>query len=205
MSKNEVMTESSTGALKAGNDERYDLIPAEALREIAEHFGKGARKYGPDNWRKGMEWSKNFAALNRHLWQFWNGEDIDTETGSKHIIAVAWHALVLATFMDEHPEFDDRFVPTLPPREPRMILADPTDDLVMTASRWLPGEPRRTQTLDETCRTSEWVRQSTGERYRWNENRFTHSGVWDVFECGGWHFAGYAPTAFGPDMFIEVL
>lgn len=108
MSANEVIEVSSTGAMKAGNDERYDLIPAEPLRLLAKHFGVGAKKYKSRNWEGGYEWSKSFAALNRHLWQFWAGEDIDPETGSPHMVAVAWHAMALVEYSNSHPEFDDR-------------------------------------------------------------------------------------------------
>ncbi|AXH46895.1 DUF5664 domain-containing protein [Mycobacterium phage Aminay] len=108
MSDNETMNVSTTGGQKAGNLERYDLIPAEPLRRLAEHYGRGALKYADDNWRKGYDWRLSFAALNRHLWQFWAGEDIDAETGTPHIIAVAWHAFTLAEFAEIHPEFDTR-------------------------------------------------------------------------------------------------
>lgn len=118
MSTDETVHVSETGARKAGNDERYDLIPAEPLRLLAKHYGVGARKYDDNNWRKGYDWKLSFAALNRHLWQFWAGEDYDEETGSPHIIAVAWHAFALAEFMTTHPEFDSR------PED-----ADPYDDL----------------------------------------------------------------------------
>ena len=102
------MNVSETGAQKAGNLERYDLIPAEPLRMLAEHYGRGAKKYADRNWEKGYDWGLSFAALNRHLWQFWAGEDVDPETGSLHITAVAWHAFALAEYMDTHPEFDNR-------------------------------------------------------------------------------------------------
>ncbi|ASR86796.1 hypothetical protein SEA_FINDLEY_56 [Mycobacterium phage Findley] len=88
--------------------ERYDRIPAEPLRMLAEHYGRGARKYADDNWRRGYDWRLSFAALNRHLWQWWAGEEIDAETGSPHLIAVAWHAFTLAEFVEIHPEFDTR-------------------------------------------------------------------------------------------------
>lgn len=107
----EVRTTSSTGGQKGVKPEQYQSIPPEAERELAEHYAKGAAKYGDHNFRKGYEWSKSYSALRRHLRAFWGGEDIDPETGSKHIIAVAWHALTLATFMDEHPDFDDRYKP----------------------------------------------------------------------------------------------
>lgn len=108
MSADEVVTESSTGALKAGNLDRYDLVPSEPLRRLAHHYGVGGLKYEDRNWEKGYEWSKSFAAMQRHAWQFWNGEDIDPETGSLHITAVAWHAFALAEYFETHPEFDDR-------------------------------------------------------------------------------------------------
>ena len=104
-----ISVDADTGARKEVKDERHDLIPQEALAELATHYGVGARKYDDHNWRKGYDWSKSYAALQRHARAFWSGEDLDPETGSKHIIAVAWHAFALATFMDEHPEKDDRW------------------------------------------------------------------------------------------------
>ena len=64
-----------------------------------------------DNWRRGYDWSLSYAALQRHAWAFWNREDIDEETGSKHLIAAAWHCLTMAHWMN-NPElaqkYDDR-------------------------------------------------------------------------------------------------
>jgi len=120
MSTEETRLVSPTGGRKGQKNERYDLIPAEPLRLLARHFGVGAEKYterdemgniihdGENNWRRGYDWSLSFAALNRHLWQFWSGEDIDAETGTPHIIAVAWHAFTLAWFADNLPEYDNR-------------------------------------------------------------------------------------------------
>ena len=102
------VTDPDTGAQKGMKLERHDLIPARFLTELARHYGVGAKKYEDRNWEKGYAWSKSYAALQRHLTQFWAGEDIDEETGSKHLVAAAWHCIALATFMDEHPEKDDR-------------------------------------------------------------------------------------------------
>lgn len=119
----EVRTVSATGGQKGKKPEVYDQIPPKALAELARHFGAGAEKYDAHNFRKGYPWSLCFNALMRHAWAFQGGEDYDRHKdgcpadctdhlpNSKHIIAVAWHALVLATFMDEHPEFDDRYKP----------------------------------------------------------------------------------------------
>lgn len=105
----EIRSVSSTGAEKGTKPERFDLLPQEALAAVARHYGVGAAKYSAHNWRKGYEWSKSYAALQRHANAFWAGEDIDEETGSPHMAGVAFHALALITFMEEQPGFDDRF------------------------------------------------------------------------------------------------
>lgn len=107
-STGEVRVTSSTGGQKGSKPQRYDLIPAGPLRTLAELYGKGAEKYDDDNWRRGYSWRLSFAALNRHLWQFWDGQDLDEETGLPHLASVAWHAFSLLEFMERHPEFDDR-------------------------------------------------------------------------------------------------
>lgn len=102
------VTDPVTGGSKGQKPAQFNLIPAGPLTELAEHYAKGAEKYSPGNWRRGYAWSLNFDAAMRHLWEFWNGEGLDPETQSKHVIAAAWHCFTLAQFMDTHPEKDDR-------------------------------------------------------------------------------------------------
>jgi hypothetical protein len=90
-------------------EERYDLIPVDALATVAKLYGFGAKKYAEHNWRRGYEWSKSYAAMQRHINEFWKGVDLDPETGLPHLSAVVFHALALITFMEEHPNFDDRY------------------------------------------------------------------------------------------------
>jgi len=90
--------------------ERYDLIPVGALATVARLYGRGAEKYAEHNWRRGYDWSKSYSALCRHLNAFWGGEDIDEETGMPHMACVVFHSFTLLTFMEEQPQFDDRFV-----------------------------------------------------------------------------------------------
>ena len=98
----------TTGAEKGVKEAAFDLIPPMPLYELASHYGRGARKYKSRNWEKGYEWSKSFAAMQRHAWLFWQGEDNDPETGSSHLTAVAWHAFALLEWTMTHPELDDR-------------------------------------------------------------------------------------------------
>lgn len=106
----EIRTTSSTGGQKGVKPEKFSLIPVEALEIMARLYGFGAEKYAAHNWRKGYEWSKSYDSLQRHANAFWRGEDIDAETGLPHLAGVAFHAFTLMIFMEEHPEFDDRFV-----------------------------------------------------------------------------------------------
>ena len=87
---------------------RYDLIPPFALKELARVFSYGAEKYGGRNWEEGLDWSRLFAAAQRHLWSWWAGEDADEETGISHLAQAAWNCLALLEFARTHPERDDR-------------------------------------------------------------------------------------------------
>lgn len=97
-----------TGGEKGQKLARFDLIPAKPLWAVAEHYGKGARKYADRNWERGYAWSLSIGALERHLNLFKQGETLDEETGSPHLAAVVFHALALLEFSETHPELDDR-------------------------------------------------------------------------------------------------
>lgn len=103
-----------TGGMKGQKLAQAHAMPASVLLELAEHYGKGIAKYpdaegGVPNYTRGYAWSLSYDAAMRHLLQFWEGEDVDPETGTKHVIAAAWHCLALALFMDTHREKDDRW------------------------------------------------------------------------------------------------
>lgn len=88
-------TDPISGGQKGVKLQRFSLIPVEFLWALAEHYGLGARKYDERNWEKGYAWSKSIDALERHLALWKMGEWNDPETGSSHMIAVAWHAIAL--------------------------------------------------------------------------------------------------------------
>lgn len=98
---------------------RYDLIPPEALEALAAHYERGARKYAERNWERGMNWCRCFGSLMRHAWAWMRGRDIDPETGSHHMIAVAWNAFALYTYSVRAAGVDDR--PAVPekPEDPQ--------------------------------------------------------------------------------------
>ena len=95
---------------------RYELLPPGPLKEVAKVFTFGAQKYADRNWEKGMPWSKCFGAAQRHLWDFWDGKDINEEDFGLHHLAHAIAELFFVLeYVSTHPELDDR------PRNPQNI------------------------------------------------------------------------------------
>lgn len=99
---------SETGGTKGVKVCRYDLIPAEALAELAAAYGMGAKKYGENNYLQGYAWLKNVGAGMRHFWRWVLREDFDPETGIHHLALVAWHCFALMTFQARNLGTDDR-------------------------------------------------------------------------------------------------
>ena len=87
---------------------RYDLIPPEPINELGRLYTLGAQKYDDWNWAKGISYSRLYAALNRHLYSWWTGEEIDEEMGVNHLISVLWNTIALYEMAKNHPEMDDR-------------------------------------------------------------------------------------------------
>ena len=90
--------DAKTGGEKGSKLARFDLIPPEAMWELAEHYGKGVAKYSDRNWERGYRWGLSVAASQRHLHQWLMGEDNDPETGTNHLIAAIWHLVALFIF-----------------------------------------------------------------------------------------------------------
>jgi hypothetical protein len=75
---------------------------------LAAHYEAGAKKYADRNWEKGMAWGKCFASLQRHAWAWMGGEDFDPETGTHHMVSVAWNAIALFVYSVRKIGTDDR-------------------------------------------------------------------------------------------------
>lgn len=88
--------------------QRYDLQHPVAVDGIVRVLTKGATKYAPRNWEKGISWTACIASLKRHLAAFEKGIDFDEETGELHIDHIQCNAHFLSAFYKIAPEFDDR-------------------------------------------------------------------------------------------------
>lgn len=87
---------------------RMDLLPGDALEEIAHILTLGAARYGDRNWEKGMAWHRVFGATMRHLWAWWQGEHCDRETGRSHLAHAGCCILFLIAYEKREVGEDDR-------------------------------------------------------------------------------------------------
>ncbi len=102
---------------------RLDLLPVEALELVGMVATQGARRVGDRNWEKGMKWSYPYAAILRHLFAYWRGEDIDPKHGLPHLAHAAFWVLALLDYQLKGNGTDDR------PPEPNWVKAAPREEI----------------------------------------------------------------------------
>jgi len=71
-------------------------VPPLPLLAIGQVMAVGASKYGPLNWRKDpVSASTYYDAAMRHLMAWWDGQDLDSETGISHLAHAAANLCIL--------------------------------------------------------------------------------------------------------------
>lgn len=88
--------------------EPWHLLPVDAVRGVVRVLAFGAGKYGERNWENGMAWSRCYAAAQRHITAWWEGESTDPETGYSHLWHAACCVLFLAAYELRSAGTDDR-------------------------------------------------------------------------------------------------
>ncbi len=89
---------------------RYELLPWESLKQVADVFGYGAEKYFDNSWRTQDKatYNRTFGSVMRHLTQWQMGEDKDPESGLNHLAHAASQLLILMFVEQHYPDKDDR-------------------------------------------------------------------------------------------------
>lgn len=87
---------------------RLDLIPKSLLVELGKVYTEGAKKYSPNNWRKGLKFTRCIGPIKRHLNKWIRGEVRDQEIDTHHLANVVWNCASLIEYEQTHPELDDR-------------------------------------------------------------------------------------------------
>jgi len=105
----EVRVTSATGGEKGQKLARLGSLDPQALLEVGKVAGFGEQKYSRLNYMKGYDWNLSFDAMLRHSLSFWNGEDLDPESGLPHMAHAAWQALTLLAFFLKDIGTDTRY------------------------------------------------------------------------------------------------
>lgn len=95
-------------------------VSAAVLMEVGVAMLEGASKYGRHNYRAaGVRASVYYDALMRHAMAWWEGEDIDPDSGMSHItkaiatLVVLRDAMIQDKFTDDRPPRSAPFLPGL--------------------------------------------------------------------------------------------
>jgi hypothetical protein len=86
----------------------WSMVDFDSLEGLVRVLEYGAKKYSKDNWKKGMPVTQVSESLMRHLFAFLKGEDIDPESGCRHISHVMCNTMFLEYILREKPHYDDR-------------------------------------------------------------------------------------------------
>lgn len=91
-----------SGAVRDTNEGkiRYDLIPIECLKRLAEHYTKGAKKYEENNWKKGIPTERFIESAWRHWAEYLFGEK-----GEDHLSALVFNVFGIM-YNEEHYSID---------------------------------------------------------------------------------------------------
>ena len=88
---------------------RMDLVPTSSIRSLARVLTYGAGKYAERNWESGMNFSIPYACLLRHLTAWYDGEDLDKESGLNHLDHVMANVAMLIHYVEKcYTELDNR-------------------------------------------------------------------------------------------------
>jgi hypothetical protein len=95
---------------KKNDQEKADLslLPKEPLWELARVLMAGEKKYGRYNWMGGIDTHRLTSAAMRHITQFNDGEDIDEETQTSHLMNACANLFFAYWMLKNKPKHDTR-------------------------------------------------------------------------------------------------
>jgi hypothetical protein len=83
-------------------EEHYNANLETMILEVAKHFEEGAKKYGENNWQKGIPLHSYFDSAIRHLLKYWNNQ-----TDERHDRSFCWNIICAIWTYKNKPELDD--------------------------------------------------------------------------------------------------
>ena len=85
-----------------------DQIPVEVLLEWGDVFSYGEKKYYRNNWLKGNKFHEFYGSALRHIFAFWEGQEMDSESGIHHLAHAIWNLAALRYYQLHGLGEDDR-------------------------------------------------------------------------------------------------
>ncbi len=95
-----------SGARESKLNHRFDLVPLEGLKAVAEVAAYGATKYGVDNWKKGIPANSMLNHALRHVILFLSGD-----TTEDHLPHAAWRLLAAIDCLKMDPKPTKQEIP----------------------------------------------------------------------------------------------
>lgn len=120
-------------------------ISAPVKAEVGVAMLEGAMKYGRHNYRvSGVRASVYYDAVNRHMDAFWEGEDIDPDSGLPHISKAIAGLVVL-----RDAQLQDKFVDDRPPKSKDGWQADLQPVIDELFKKYPTPKPAHTEIINE--------------------------------------------------------
>jgi hypothetical protein len=162
MNKKETNPKDAVGVKKAP----LSVVPMNVVHELGIAMLEGARKYGRHNYREaGVRASVYFDATHRHVNAWWEGEDLDPDSGLSHITKAIATLTVLRDCMMQHKWEDDRppkvvnalWLSNLNARAADVIVkyADAVDPITEVGQYQAHRSPAPLPALEPVCYTRE--------------------------------------------------
>lgn len=121
----------------------FSTVPSEVTAEVGLAMLEGALKYGRHNYRVvGVRASVYYDAALRHLTSFWEGQDVDPDSGLSHLVKCLACLYVLRDSQHMGNWVDDR--PPVIPNKDKWVL-----ELNDLASKLLAKYPEPKQTYTQ--------------------------------------------------------
>ena len=143
------METTPAGALRESNKYRgrFDLLPYEAIEELAIWYELGAEKYEPRNWEKGLSVSDCINRMVRHALKAASGW-----MDENHLAAVMWNAAGAITMMRRRPDLNDHrwIVHDVDPNGQEYLYSAKDVDAEMTQKLKRLNSPRVYPDLNES-------------------------------------------------------
>jgi len=119
----------------------FSTVPGPVIAEVGLAMLEGARKYGRHNYRAmGVRASVYYDALMRHATVWWEGEDVDPDSGLSHItkaistLVVLRDSMIQKNWIDDRPPKSEAWLPQLNEKAGKIIDRYPEPKTAYTAA-----------------------------------------------------------------------